>query len=329
VVRRTIVLLISVATAVLLAGGVASVAVEDEAQAAFPRGNGDIVFSQNSPPSSEEAGASIMRMKPDGTSVRSIYNASGFSSEPDWSADGTKIAFIKLGPNEQGFNLWVMDANGSGATALSTDDIPEESPAWFPSGNKLAFGRTTGVTSGMGSNFDLYVRTLDTAGNVTGTTQFTSDASYDSQPAVSPDGTKIAFVSTRDGDDEIYVMRADKPEGPDNRPVKLTNNTANRDLRPDWSPDGTKITFMRWYPSTRSSDIWVMNANGSGKRNLSINTQAYEQEPVFSPNGRLIAYSSNPDGDFDIWRMRADGTGRSKLTNNTLFDANPNWQPLP
>ncbi len=81
--------------------------------------------------------------------------------------------------------------------------------------------------------------------------------------------------------------------------------------------------------ATRTSDILVMNANGSGKNNLSTRSQALDLAPVFSPNGRFIAFHNNKDGDLDIWRMRTDGTGRTKLTNNTLNDGSPDWQPLP
>jgi Tol biopolymer transport system component len=111
--------------------------------------------------------------------------------------------------------------------------------------------------------------TLDEAGNVTEMTQYT-DGKIDGQPAVSPDGKKIAFVRWDGEDEEIYVMRADQPAGLNNRPVKLTNTPASvHDKRPNWSPDGTKIAYFRSDDATRTSDILVMNANGSGKNNLS------------------------------------------------------------
>ena len=79
-------------------------------------------------------------------------------------------------------------------------------------------------------------------------------------PAWSPDGTKIAFVSDRDGDTEIYVMNADG-----SHPTNLTNTSAE-DRTPAWSPDGTKIAFV----SSRdgSAGIYVMNADGSNPTRL-------------------------------------------------------------
>jgi hypothetical protein len=95
----------------------------------------------------------------------------------------------------------------------------------------------------------------------------------DAKPEFSPDGTKLAFMSARDGNLDIYVLNAE-PETAFNEPDNLTNTSAPIQSRyPSWSPDGTKIAF---WPGTGNglqpdAEIFVMNADGSGQRNLTDN----------------------------------------------------------
>ncbi|MCH8978080.1 MAG: PD40 domain-containing protein, partial [Armatimonadetes bacterium] len=116
--------------------------------------------------------------------------------------------------------------------------------------------------------------------------------------------TKIAFVSERNGNEEIYVMNMD---GTGQR--RLTNNPAV-DSSPSFSPDGTKIAFS----STRDGDfeIYVMNADGTGQTNLT-NSAAIDGNPSFSPDGSKIAFSSDRSGNQEVYVMNVDGTGLTRL----------------
>jgi Tol biopolymer transport system component len=107
-----------------------------------------------------------------------------------------------------------------------------------------------------------------------GQTNLTNNAAWDYGPAWSPDGSKIAFTSSRDGDSEIYVMN---PDGSDQ--TNLTNNAA-RDEEPAWSPDGSKIAFA----SDRDGnyEVYVMNADGSSQTNLT-NNAATDNAPDWQP----------------------------------------------
>jgi hypothetical protein len=112
---------------------------------------------------------------------------------------------------------------------------------------------------------------------------------------------RIAFISKRDGNWEIYVMNADG-----SGQTNLTNNPAH-DWGPSWSPDGRRIAFY----SDRDGnwEIYVMNADGSGQTNLT-NNPADDWGPSWSPDGRRIAFFSDRDGNREIYVMNADGSGQ-------------------
>jgi Tol biopolymer transport system component len=167
--------------------------------------------------------------------------------------------------------------------------------------------------------------------------------SHEFQPAVSPDGTKIAFASDRDGDYDIYVMKAAR-ESTRNVAQKLTrtNNAQNpilaREWYPDWSPDGKQLAFTRAGTELPLNwEIFRMEAAPEGRLNRAVNltnsSSTLDEEPAWSPDGRKIAFVAMPTngGDQDIYRMRAtDGANRVNLTeDSTNGDTMPSWQPLP
>ena len=140
----------------------------------------------------------------------------------------------------------------------------------------------------------------------------------DRDPAWSPDASKIAFSSNRDGNPEIYVINADG-----SNMVRLTNNPFVDDM-PAWSPDGNKVAFG----SNRdgNTEIYVMNADGTGLTNLT-NNPAYDVKPAWSPDGSKVAFRSDRDGISEIYVMNADGTNITRLTNNPTDDDTPAWSP--
>ena len=129
---------------------------------------------------------------------------------------------------------------------------------------------------------------------------------------------KIAFISNRDGNPEIYVMNDDGTNV-----TRLTNNP-DLDISPAWSPDGTRIAFNS--RTGESHEIYVVNADGTGQTRLT-NSPEHVGFPTWSPDGTKIAFTSGRDEDGDIYVMNADGTGTVRLTTQPGMDGLPDWVP--
>ena len=217
----------------------------------------------------------------------------------------TKIAFYS---NRDGNNeVYVMNADGTNQTRLTTNAASDASPSWSPDRTKIVFESSR-------TGDDIYVMNADG----TNQTRLTNNSAGNIFPAWSPDGTKIAFWSERDGNREIYIMN---PDGTDQ--TRLTNNSAN-DAYSSWSPDGTKIVFV----SDRDGniEIYVMDANGTSQTRLTTNA-AIDADPSWSPDGTKIAFRSERDGNLEIYVMNADGSNPIRLTNNSAADASTSWSP--
>ena len=91
-----------------------------------------------------------------------------------------------------------------------------------------------------------------------------------------------------------------------------------------WSPDSRKIAFVSRRDGNR--EVYVVHADGSGKRNLTRNPAA-DFAPIWSPDGRTIAFESDRDRDAEIYVMNADGSGQRNLTRNPAPDRAPVWSP--
>jgi TolB protein len=146
--------------------------------------------------------------------------------------------------------------------------------------------------------------------------RLTATPAREEDPSWSPDGSKIAFTSDRDGNPEIYTMNADG-----SGVVRLTNEP-RADYQPAWSPDGRKIAFV----SNRTGDpqIFVMNADGTDPLRLTTSVGA-DDEPAWSPDGQRIAFTTSRHGDPEIYVMNADGSAAGRLT----FEGGkqPAWAP--
>lgn len=153
--------------------------------------------------------------------------------------------------------------------------------------------------------------------------RLTNSAANEAQPALSPNGKRIAFVSDADGDFDIYIASYDYVTETIGAPVKLTHNGYD-DYWPVWSHDGARLAFHAIRSDNRA-DIFVMRADGSGLANLT-NYDGVDLYPTWSPDGSKIAFSSGRSGGFRIHVMNADGSGVRQLS-NLPYSTRPAWSP--
>ncbi|HKI95459.1 MAG TPA: hypothetical protein VJ992_09230, partial [Gemmatimonadales bacterium] len=171
------------------------------------------------------------------------------------------------------------------------------------------------VASTRGGTQNLY--TLDRAAPGT-LGAVTHDSAIEAAPAFSPDGARIAFISTQDGNPEVYVSNADGTA-----PHRLTNTPQAED-GPVWTPDGKHIVFTS--QRTGHFQIWIMNADGSDQRALT-QEPATNFEPDVSPDGKSIAFTSTRDKHYDIYVMGLDGSNAHDVTKSDAADRHPRWFP--
>ncbi len=138
--------------------------------------------------------------------------------------------------------------------------------------------------------------------------------------AWSPDGSRIAYVTDRDGNAEIYVMNADGSG------VRRLTNTAAVEGSPSWTPDGNRIVFASNAARTGTGTfhIWIMDADGSNARQLTDGPFS-DFQPAVSPDGRTIAFATDRDHDYNIYLMDLDGSNQRQFTRAPAPETNPVW----
>ena len=204
----------------------------------------------------------------------------------------------------------LVRSGGARPRRLTSGKVDEFSPSWAPDGRWLAYR----VNPPRGDEGDIWTMRRDGARkrNLTG-----SPGVADWSPAVSPDGRSIAFMSSRDGAHELWLMDSDG-----GRPRQLTR-AGELSEYPSWSPDGGSLA----YGANRSGNFEIarIGADGSDEQ-LLTDDAGRDQWPAWSPDGARIAFMSDRDGGEDVFVMRADGTGVRNVTRTPdLFETHPAW----
>lgn len=172
--------------------------------------------------------------------------------------------------------------------------------------------------------------------------QLTNQKGYDAEATLSPNGDKIVFTSTRNGDLDLYVMDLK------GKNVKQITNTLGYDGGAFFSPDGTKIVFRASRPETEEKkkeytdnlnqglvaptemEIFVCNVDGSNLRQVTKLGKA-NWAPFYHPAGKKIIFSSNHKGtrgfEFNLYMINEDGSGLEQITYDKTFDSFPMFSP--
>ena len=293
---------------VVLLGGVLALLVgSGSASGGFPGRPGKIAFASDRSGSEE-----VVVMDADGRD-RSVV-ASAPASDPAWSPDGTRIAYVR---STRSPAVFVADADGSRERRVGEGTAP----AWSPDGSRLAVSRRAP------GGADLWVIDVGRGGE----RRLSRTEEPEREPAWSPDGRAIAFVRTEArGGDEIYVVR------PDGRGLRRLTRSPHEDFGPAWSPDAREIAFVRHDERHAAADLYVMAADGRRQRPLGkalvLDPEAsFASGPAWSPDGRRILLARGARLYSDLYVFAADGRFARRMTENEkdqVTERSPSWQPV-
>jgi TolB protein len=276
----------------------------------------------------------------------------GQNAEAYFSADGRRIIFQgRQAGQVECDQIYVMDLNGANRRMVSTGEGRTTCGFFFPTGDRILFSSTHHVDRTCPPPpdrsrgyvwpilpYDIFTARQDGSD----LRRLTNNDGYDAEATISPDGRSIVFTSARDGDIDIYVMNADGSN------VRRLTHELGYDGGPFFSPDGTKIVYRGHHPADSAGiadfralltaglvrpsrvEIMVMNADGSGKRQLTSNGAA-NFAPFFHPDGRRIIFSSNMDDpsgrSFSLYMIDNETGSLERITRGATFDGFPMFSP--
>lgn len=251
---------------------------------------------------SKEIYKEIYAMDFDGRNVRRLTSHRSLAMNPD--ARGGKIVFTSYVHRFP--QIWMMNADGSGAREILTSLELNASPALSPDGAQIAF---SGSAKG---NPDIYV--VGTSGS--GLKRLTMTHALEASPDWSPTGRQILYTSDQSGTPQIWVMDA---EGTGPRRVTYAGNWNDEGA---WSPDGSKIAFA----CRNEGDFNICVMDFSNGNTVQLTSEGSNGHPAWSPNGEKIVYQSRRGGSTQIYTMDADGQNKRLLTERSN-NMQPIWTP--
>jgi Tol biopolymer transport system component len=288
-----------------------------------------------------------------------VSNSSGGDSRPRYSLDGKSVAFVRTSTDSVE-DLFTIPSSGGAATQLTFDKARIDGLSWSADGKSIIFasGRTGGssiwripaeggIEEDEGLRAEEYIAGLDIAphgdrmayatnsfdtniwkmdltnGGIRGINlrMLITSTRIDWSPAYSHDGKKIAFVSTRSGDFEVWTCDSDG-----SNPQQITNLAGPVVDSPAWSPDGQWIAFSA--TTNGSTQVNIMSANGGAPKALTSGA-AESFGPVWSGDGKWIYFASDQSGTTQIYRIPVQGGSQEQITQNggtwPAFSADGNY----
>ena len=277
----------------------------------------------------------------------------GQNAEAYFSGDGEQLVFQRQVGDSTCDQQYVIGVDGTGLTRVSQGIGRTTCGYFLPGDRRLLYSSTHHADSACPPrpdftrgyvwalyDYDVYTAAPDGAD----LRRLTDSPGYDAEATVSPDGARIVFTSTRDGDLDIYTMRTDGTD------VRRLTTTPGYDGGPFFSPDGSQIVYRAWHPESEKEladyqsllaerlvrpsrmEIWVMNADGSNQRQVTRLGGA-NFAPYFHPDGERVIFASNHHNDdprsrnFDLFLVRLDGSGLEQVTTHGEFDGFPMFSP--
>jgi TolB protein len=302
----------------------------------------------------QDSGASDSLSLPAEKRLRNVRQLTfgGENAEAYFNGDGSQLIFQSKRDGRECDQIYTMRTDGSGTRMVSTGKGRTTCSYFFPGRERLLYSSTEsggekcppapdfsrGYVWAVYPSYDIYTARLDG----TDLKRLTATPGYDAEATISTDGRKIVFTSMRDGDLDIYTMDAN------GRNVRRLTSELGYDGGPFFSRDGKQIVYRAFHPQTETEvarykqrlaenliepnvfEVWVMNADGTNKRQVT-NLKAASFAPYFLPDGRRIIFASNVNDpkkrNFDLYLINVDGTGLERITYNETFDGFPMFSP--
>ena len=276
----------------------------------------------------------------------------GENAEAYFSADGRELIFQSKRDGRECDQIYTMRSDGSDVSMVSTGLGRTTCSYFFPKKRRILYSSThaaakecpprpdysRGYVWPIYPSYDIFTARADGSD----LRQLTSTPGYDAESTFSTDGRKIVFTSMRDGDLDIYTMDMD------GKGVRRLTTELGYDGGPFFSRDGKQIVYRAYHPQTPEQiaryrqklgenlieptvfEIWVMNSDGTNKRQVTHLGKA-SFAPYFFPDGRRIIFASNvndPKGrNFDLYAIDVDGTNLERITYEETFDGFPMFSP--
>lgn len=243
-----------------------------------------------------------------------LTHEGAFKQHLAWSPDGRQLLFAE----HHGKHVWLMQWTASHLSPrrISGSDAVELYPTWSPDSKRIAYSQIK--FAGTQGNFELLTANPDGTEPKLFAGDLDGKLSMEEAPAWSPDGKSIAFTSTAEGNQELYVS----PLGGAPR-LRLTQDSG-LDQRPHWSPDSRHLVFS----TSRWGDLEIARIQADGTQLQRLTTsRGVDDYPRWSPDGRYIAFTSHRDGNFEIYVMAADGKQPVNISRHEEIDNFPAWTP--
>ncbi|MCB2209513.1 serine/threonine-protein kinase [bacterium] len=252
----------------------------------------------------------------------------GDKDQPVWSPDGSQIAYTAPGGENNGLDIWVMDADGSNPTNITMTAGDEFDPVWMPDGSLIAFTHHLRDAGGT----PVYALTwVEPDG--TGRERLSEDF-IEWDPAFSPDGQYLLYIIHASSHEYFYFRGAGddfvKPRGFD---LRALFGEFGEVSDPAWAPLGNQFAYTV-HESGRENIVLVtyesMQPNGLHQpTEYELTDTGTDTDSAWSPDARWLAFTSQRDGDSEAYLMTTTGRPQINLSQRPGVDRSPDWLPIP